>query len=128
MQAEASGDFAVTWQAHGLHYAIPADVLKHIASGGIAIANGSRRALKDIAAAFPDLVVINIVVERETLRKRLLARGRECEADIRKRLDHASLPLEAGIKAIDIDNSGPVHVAVERLLGILSNPVGNPAE
>ncbi|MFU0507530.1 hypothetical protein [Pseudaminobacter sp. NGMCC 1.201702] len=43
LAAQASGAFAVAWEAHGLHYAIPATAHRHLAAGGVAVINGRAR-------------------------------------------------------------------------------------
>ncbi len=113
--AQASGKFAVSWQAHGLCYAIPAEVTDHVRGGGIAIANGSRRALAAIEKVFGALIVVSIEVERDVLRQRLMARGRELPAEIESRLDSAEITIAPHHHLVRIDNSGSLQQAVEAL-------------
>lgn len=120
-EAEAAGVFAVTWEAHGLLYAIPAKAIEHIAKGGIAIANGSRRALKNICAIFPEAIIVNVTVRRDVLRQRLVARGRECDKDIEARLDRAEITLPVTTNVIEIDNSGSLEQAMDALEAAVLN-------
>ncbi|GAB4359212.1 MAG: phosphonate metabolism protein/1,5-bisphosphokinase (PRPP-forming) PhnN [Oricola sp.] len=121
---EEAGRYAVCWEAHGLRYGIPAGALHHVEKGGIAIANGSRRALGDIEVAFGNLLVVNLTVERAVLSKRLAARGRETAEEIARRLDRSKEALPAGCRSVEIDNSGPIERAGEAFLDLLRSEFG----
>lgn len=114
-----SGAFAVHWDAHGLRYGIPADAASAIARGHLVIANGSRSALPAFAAAFPSMVVINIVARPEILAQRLAARGRETGEEILRRLGRQSLEVTGDFKVVTIDNSGPIDVGADALIATL---------
>jgi len=116
---EAAGSFAVCWEAHGLRYGIPAASLHHVGKGGIAIANGSRRALGEIERVFGDLIVINLTVDRHVLAERLARRGRETADEIEKRLARSSEKLPDCGRIVEIDNSGPVEQAGLAFLDLL---------
>ena len=49
----ASRDFALQWQAHGLHYGIPRSIDADLAAGRVVLANLSRHVLADAAALYP---------------------------------------------------------------------------
>lgn len=120
LSQRSAGQFSVDWQAHGLRYGIPASVCDLLERGHLAIANGSRSALPHFAAAFPKLLVINIVARPEVLAERLTARGRECAEDIAARLrrsEEFTIPL--GYVCETIDNSGNVRDAGEALLSVV---------
>lgn len=119
-RAEAAGKFAVTWQAHGLKYGIPIGVLAHVNAGGIAIANGSRRALAQMQEKFPDMVVINLRVDRAVLASRLAGRGREDAEQIKKRLDRMDIPFSGNLKIFNVENSGPIEKAGGAFMDIMS--------
>ncbi|THV12016.1 phosphonate metabolism protein/1,5-bisphosphokinase (PRPP-forming) PhnN [Rhizobium rhizophilum] len=114
-----SGAFAVSWQAHGLGYGIPADVYDDLASGHVVIANGSRSALDAFRAAFPQLVVVNVTARPEILAKRLATRGRETAADIEARLARSSEPLPPDLHVVTIDNSGELDLAGTELVNLI---------
>lgn len=122
--AEEAGRYAVCWEAHGLRYGIPTAALHHVERGGIAIANGSRRALGEIERAFGNLVVVSLTVDRDVLAKRLAGRGRETAEEIAKRLDRSGEKLPSGCRTIEIDNTGPVERAGEAFLGLLKREFG----
>ncbi len=113
---KARGDFALDWQAHGLHYGLP----RAQAQGpGDVIFNGSRAALPQAAQVFPGLRVILITAPDAVLAERLAARGREDAADIQARLARAAFTLPTGIKAQTVVNDGPLAEGVARLLAAL---------
>ncbi len=102
--------FAVAWEAHGLKYGIPRDAVERIGAGQTLIANGSRAALAQFRRVFPRLVIVQIVASADVLAQRLLARGRETEAEIRLRLARQT-PDIIDKDVVVIDNSGPLETA-----------------
>lgn len=119
LAAEGTGSFCLTWEAHGLLYGIPADIVDHVARGGVAIMNGSRHALGGLFAVFPDARVIAIEVNAEERRRRLAARGREDEGGIAGRIGRHDGDLHQYRVDCVIDNSGPVEKAGQALLSMV---------
>lgn len=81
----AGRSFALQWQAHGLRYGIPADVIEDMAQGVVVIANVSRGVIAMTAERFC-VHVIEITASSEILARRLAARGRETAEDVASRL------------------------------------------
>ncbi len=119
-----AGSFAVSWEAHGLKYGIPADAADELARGNLVIANGSRSALHHFQTAFPRLKVINITARREVLAERLMARGRESREDVLKRLDRSALTVQGSYDVTDIDNSGTLEKAEQAIISALKTLIG----
>lgn len=113
------GAFAVHWEAHGLFYGIPQTVRYQLNKGTDCLANFSRKALQAGADAFPNFIVLNITAEPETLAARLVARGRESEADIARRLSEATKPLPEGVEPITLSNDGPLDQTIARAARLL---------
>jgi len=113
---DLAGEFALSWSAHGLHYAIPAAVDVPLHSGQDVLANLSRAVLTRAQVRFARFEVINLTAERSILARRLTARGRETADQIVKRLDRAAVPLPSGIKAHNIDNSGTLAQTVQAIM------------
>jgi len=126
--AEAAGRFAVTWNAHGLRYGLPAAVHDHMRGGGIAIANGSRKALPDIRVRFGNLRVIHLTVDTDVLAQRLAARSRESAAEIRARLDRAAMGHNLDPDDVELDNSGPIHITGNRVVSLLEGHFGRKTQ
>jgi ribose 1,5-bisphosphokinase len=117
--AAAGGHFAVVWEAHGLRYGIPASAGAHIEAGGVAVANGSRAALPGILARFGKVTVVHITARPEVLASRLAMRGREDPATIQARLERRLSETASCERWIEIDNSGELAVAGEKLLAVI---------
>lgn len=112
----ARGDFALHWGAHGLRYGVPYTELQQ---GRDVLLNGSRAAIPQALAAFPDLRVILITAPIAVLADRLMGRGRETRDQIEARLSRVSEPLPAGVPVIEISNDALPETGVARLLQAL---------
>lgn len=119
LEREISGDFIITWQAHGLHYGLPSSLLNAIEQGVHVIANGSRSMVHLLQEKVPHLCVIEVNAPIEVLRMRLSSRERETPEEIEKRLTRASLPLPAGISSFKINNNLSLGIGISRLKAIL---------
>ncbi|MDF1721984.1 MAG: phosphonate metabolism protein/1,5-bisphosphokinase (PRPP-forming) PhnN [Minwuia sp.] len=119
-EAALNGAFAVTWDANGLKYGLPADIHDHLAAGNVGIANGSRQALPAIRAAFPRLKVVAITVDEAELARRLMARGRETAEEIQGRLHRARTLAATGDDVVYLDNSGPPEIATAKLCELVA--------
>lgn len=117
--AKAAGEFALTWGAHGLFYAIPRAALAPLARGNDLLANLSRNVLTEAAATVPRLTVLHITASPAILAARLAARGRETEADIAARLARQTDPLPEGLDIVTVTNDGPLSQTVATALAAL---------
>lgn len=115
----AAGRFLHHWQAHGLDYGIPTDVLGDLACGRNVIANGSRAALKHLVGKVHPVVVVEISAPRDNLRNRLIERGRETDAEIDARLSRQVEIYPQGVDVIRISNDSSVEAGVEKLVRAL---------
>lgn len=118
---EAQGEFALSWHANGLSYGIPREIDDWLAAGEDVLINGSRGHLPQARLCYPPMLVVLLTVDQVVLRQRLLARGRESQADIDERLARnarfsESLITGAAPGLCLIDNSGPLERTVECLL------------
>lgn len=110
-----AGEFALSWDAHGLSYGIPADQT----TGKAVVFNGSRAILEEAKKVFPDLRVILVTAPAAVLAERLAARGRESTADIEQRLQRAQFSLPEGIDATVVCNDGTEAEGIGRLISVL---------
>lgn len=115
----AAGQFALEWTAHGLSYGIRATEFAGLERGIDVLFNGSRAAVPQALARFPDLTVLRISAPSRILADRLAARGRESLADIQARLARASYEVPEGPPVIDIANDATPEIGVARLLAAL---------
>jgi len=114
---KALGAYALSWEAHGLAYGLPASLRDDIAAGRIVVVNGSRAMTKAAAAMFPRTAILLIEATPEVRARRLAGRGRETEAEIAARLGREVPDTQAG--AIRIDNSGALEEGASRFLKAL---------
>lgn len=117
--AASRGAFALSWEAHGLSYGIPAIIDTWLAEGRVVIANGSRAALNVALDKYPELKIVNIVVPRDVLAARLRSRSRESYGAITARLARSEAVVMKGFETIDIDNSGAPEAAASKLVAQL---------
>lgn len=114
--AKDKGQFALTWEAHGLCYGIPSAIDDDIAEGRTVVMNGSRRMILDAQERYSRCLVTLITADPAIRAKRLAGRGRETEAEIAARLAHEGAPVPEDIEVVRIDNSGELATAVAALV------------
>lgn len=114
-QEFAARDFALQWQAHGLLYGIPAEV---IGICEVVVANVSRTVVAEAARRFA-VRVIEVTAPPAVLAVRLAARGRENEADVAARLARpVTLPKHVTIETVC--NDGSLSDGIARFVAALS--------
>lgn len=111
--------FALHWKSHGFNYGVGCEIDFWMESGFNVVVNGSRAYLPEAATRYPNIVPVLISVEKEILRQRLTARGRETEEEIERRLEQADLYEVVHPKLQHIDNSGELSRAGDRLLSLI---------
>lgn len=117
---KASGGFALDWTAHGLCYGIPRAIDTDIALGRTVVVNLSRSVIATARARYGRCETVAISIDAETMRERLLARGRESETEIAARLARMDFsPLE-GFDHV-IDNTGPLEDAARTIRAIITS-------
>ncbi|MCW3475769.1 phosphonate metabolism protein/1,5-bisphosphokinase (PRPP-forming) PhnN [Limobrevibacterium gyesilva] len=114
----AAGAYALSWEAHGLGYGIPADIADALAAGRVVVANVSRAVIADAARRFP-VRVLEITAPPEVLARRLAARGREDAQDVAARL-RRSVSLPQGVDVVTVMNDGTVEEGAGRVLAALT--------
>jgi ribose 1,5-bisphosphokinase len=114
-----AGNFALSWQANGLSYALPASLDEAMREGHVIVANVSRAVIPDLRLRYAHVSPVIVTATREVLAERLARRGRETREEVLARLDRATAGELAVPEAIVIDNSGPLEEAGERFLEVL---------
>lgn len=109
-QAEASGQFALSWTAHGLRYGLPIALEADLEAGRVVVANLSRAVIPDLMERYPDALVVSVTADRDVIARRLAGRGRETADSIQRRLDR-SVGERLPASTVPIDNSGPLDAA-----------------
>ncbi|WP_137921378.1 phosphonate metabolism protein/1,5-bisphosphokinase (PRPP-forming) PhnN [Hydrogenophaga sp. 2FB] len=122
-QADA---FALHWQANGLRYGVRHGQLAPLRQGRCVLVNGSRGHLRQALEAYPDMTVVHITARPETVRHRLLGRGRETADEVEARLQRAQA-FVAPPGAHRIENDGALQdagLALWRIVGRLDASAG----
>ena len=114
-----AGECALSWQAHGIAYAIPASVDGDIGAGRLVVVNVSRGVLAQALARFPRVAALCVTASPETLAARLAARAREGAADRARRLARAPRPLPEGLCSVEIGNDGTREEALAAFVAAL---------
>ena len=125
---EKSGDFLITWQAHGLMYGLPAALRDAIASGVHVIANGSRNMIARLQGEVPTLKVIEVSAPVDVLRARLSGRSRETLDEIDRRLQRASLAMPEGVPSLRVMNELSLEIGISRLKAALLHEAASTPE
>lgn len=119
----AADRFALDWQANGLRYGVAHAELAPVEAGAWVVVNGSRAYLAQALARFPRLTPVHVTASVDTLRRRLLARGRETAQDVEARVQRA-VAFQPPADAIRIDNDGTLAEAGAHLLRALAQLAG----
>ncbi len=119
----AGGAYALSWEAHGLHYGLPASIAGDVAAGRTVVLNASRATVAAAEAKFPGTAVILVDAAPEVRARRLAGRGREGEAEIAGRLAREAAEVPPG--AVRIDNSGALAEGVGEFLKALGRLAGS---
>lgn len=117
--AEAAGAYPLHWKAHHTHYGVHKDELANLALGQNVILNGSRSILDEVRLKFPRLAIVSITAPETLIRERLIARGRETDDQIEKRVRRASQFQVSGDDVFEICNNGSAEEGIVRLVAIL---------
>ena len=117
------GALALTWQAHGLSYGLPASVETDLASGRHVIANVSRAVTVQAQHRFSPLGFILVTAPLGALLERIQGRGRETLSEIAERMRTAGTPESIAGRAIIVVNDGTIEAGVEAFLGAVDRIV-----
>jgi ribose 1,5-bisphosphokinase len=120
---ERNGAYALSWQAHGLSYGLPASLADDLAAGRVVVSNGSRAMISAAKDKFPGTTVVLIEATPEVRATRLAGRGRETAAEIAERLAREVPNVPPG--AVRIDNSGVLAVGTARFIAALRAVAGD---
>lgn len=119
-----TGAFALSWQAHGLGYALPGSIATDLSAGRVVVANVSRSVIATALTLFPQARVLIVDADAPIRASRLATRGRETATDVAERLTRDNVALPPEVRAVTIDNSGDLAAAVEAFLAEIRNVPG----
>lgn len=119
LAAKAKERFALSWEAHGLHYGIPISLLDELHAGRTAAVNVSRAVIAAAAERFPTLAVLNVTAPPEIIAERLSLRGREGPADIAARIARDAPRFDERIETVTIVNDTTLEAAARAFTAAL---------
>ena len=106
------GDFALSWEAHGLGYALSRSIEDDIGAGRTVVVNVSRKVIESAAGRYPWGIVV-VTADPAVRAERLAGRGRESADEVAARLAREGAAVPAGMAAVVVvDNSGALEPAV----------------
>ena len=117
-QAQAQGDFAMHWEAHGHCYALPRAIDDDIRAGRTLVANVSRTVVEAMRRAYADVTVVSITAPPEILSGRLATRARSSDGRLADRLRRA-VDDAAAAPDVTIVNVGSVEHHARELVRII---------
>jgi ribose 1,5-bisphosphokinase len=85
-EALTRGDFAMHWEAHGHHYALPRAIDDDIRVGRTIVANVSRTVIGAMRRAYTDVLVVSITAPPDVLAERIAMRARSSDGMVENRL------------------------------------------
>jgi ribose 1,5-bisphosphokinase len=119
LAAMESGSFALSWEAHGLHYGIPCSIVDDLKDGRTIVVNVSRTIIADTAKRFLNLAVLQVTAPLEVIAERLAKRGRETAGGIAARLSRDVQPLPEGLDIRAIANDTTLAAAANAFTAAL---------
>lgn len=121
LQMEAAGAFCLSWQAHGLHYGIPASVTAALSRGHRVVVNVSRGVVESACEGFPNVQVLHVTADPVVIAARLRDREETSQADRQARLARRVDWPPAKARVAEISNDGPLDRSLERFLEAVSD-------
>lgn len=116
-QARAAGQFALSWEAHGLLYGVPRTIEDDLVAGRHVIVNVSRDVVAAARNSYSPAWTILVTASREVLERRLAVRGREAPGDIALRLER-QMDIQADAVIL---NDGSLGTALDEFLSALTS-------
>jgi ribose 1,5-bisphosphokinase len=126
--ATAGWQYALTWTAHGINYAIPATINDHIRSGRTVVFNASRAIVAEAGRRYARPRVMLIDCPAEIRAARMVLRGREAPLELRQRLARTVEGFDEAWVNIRVDNSCPLPIGIDRFIVALRNIAAPPPQ
>lgn len=111
--------YALSWEAHGLFYALPKQVNDAVKQGSVVVVNVSRAIVPVARMRYARTIVVYIDAPPELRQARLAARGRESGHEIAGRLSRTVQAFGRDAADAVIDNDGTVDEGAGRLAAII---------
>jgi ribose 1,5-bisphosphokinase len=116
--AQARGDFAVHWEAHGHCYGLRRTLDDEIRAGRTVIANISRTVVEAMRRLYAEVTVVSITAPPEVLAERLAMRARGSDGQLAGRLGR-TVDSVAAAPDVTINNVGSAEHHAGELVRII---------
>lgn len=113
------GGFALSWEAHGHLYGIPASIVADLGAGHVVVVNVSRGVIGEARDRWPNVRVVEITAAPEVLARRIAERGRASDGAGPERLARRFEPGDRPVADVTIDNGGDLDTAVAAFLSAI---------
>lgn len=112
-EAQARGEFAMHWEAHGHCYGLPRAIDDDIRAGRSVVVNVSRTVLEAARRAYANVVVVAVTAPPDVLAERIRMRSRSSDGTSEQRLNRA---VDTAAPDVTILNVGRPEDHARRLL------------
>ncbi len=112
---QASGAFAISWDAHGLKYGLPASVDIDIGAARCVVCNVSRAILPDLRRRYARVVTVLVTAPPDILLARIALRARATDGDHGDRLARSAGFDRTLAADIVIENTGSLDEGAREL-------------
>ncbi len=114
--------FVMNWESYGNYYGIGHEVDYWLMQGVDVVVNGSREYLNSALEKYPDMRIVHIEADYDSLKKRLLERNRENRKEVEMRLERAKMfnPCHPNIICIH-NNDHDIEKSVESFTEVILN-------
>lgn len=122
--ANLSKTYPLSWQAHGLTYALPATIDDAVRAGRCVVFNASRTVVAAARSRYQNLRTVFIDAPPDVRAQRLGQRGRETQAEIRARLSRDVATFAPADADIVIENAATLEAGIAALTATLRRLAG----
>jgi phosphonate metabolism protein PhnN/1,5-bisphosphokinase (PRPP-forming) len=119
VRAAQEGRFALTWEAHGLCYGVPASIDEMIRDSKTVVVNASRAITGTARRRYARVCLVLVECPLPIRAARLAQRGRETHNSVEARLARQVAAFDPAGADVRIDNSGPLHDGVRAFIEAL---------
>jgi ribose 1,5-bisphosphokinase len=117
-QAVRDGRFALSWEAHGLKYGIPAAIDHELRAGRSVVCNVSRAIVATARQRYLCVLTVLVTAPTDILAARLAARKRASDGSIAQRIGRAPVSTDELRPDFVISNVGDPQTAAAKLVAI----------
>ncbi|HWM48257.1 MAG TPA: phosphonate metabolism protein/1,5-bisphosphokinase (PRPP-forming) PhnN [Xanthobacteraceae bacterium] len=123
-RAEQDSSFALSWQAHGLRYGVPAAIDDEMACGRVVVCNASRAVIEAARSRYARCRVVLVTAPEDVLLARVTSRLRPSDGSATRRVARPAPSREAIRPDLVIENVGDPADAAALLFDFVMRQIG----